>query len=105
MTFEITFLGTAANVPTKERNQPAVHVKFLNHYILFDCGEGTQRQMSIAGLSNFRINAIFITHIHADHLLGLGGIIQTQDFLGKKDELLIFGPKYIRKYVDFYSKW
>jgi ribonuclease Z len=105
MSIQITFLGTSANVPTKVRNHPAVHLKFLNHNILFDCGEGTQRQLTLAGLSHLKIDAIFLTHIHADHILGLGGIIQTQAFFGKSDELLIFAPREVKRYVDFYTKW
>jgi ribonuclease Z len=102
---EITFLGTSTSAPTKTRNHPAIHAKFLNHNFLWDCGEGTQRQMALAGISPFKISQIFITHVHGDHLLGIGGLIQTQGFLGRKDKLTIFGPKGIKKYVDFFAGW
>jgi ribonuclease Z len=102
---EITFLGTSTSAPTKTRNHPAIHVKFLNHNFLLDCGEGTQRQLILAGISPYKISQIFVTHVHGDHLLGIGGLIQTQGFLGRKDSLTIYGPKGIKKYVDFFANW
>jgi len=102
---EITFLGTSTSTPTKLRGHPAIHVKFLNHNLLWDCGEGAQRQMILAGISPFRVSQVYITHEHGDHLLGLGGLIQTQGFLGRKEPLTVFGPRGIKKYVDFFANW
>jgi ribonuclease Z len=102
---DITFLGTSTSAPTKTRNHPGIHVKFLNHNFLWDCGEGTQRQMILAGISPYKVSQIFITHVHGDHLLGVGGLLQTQGFLGRKEPLTIFGPKGIKKYVDFFAGW
>ncbi len=90
---EITFLGTSAMVPTKERNVQAVFVRHGSQGFLFDCGEGTQRQMNIAGINRFDITHIFISHWHGDHVAGLVGLIQT---LGKKEDLHtihLHGPK------------
>lgn len=100
-----TFLGTTCTAPTKERGHPAVHLKYLGHNMLFDCGEGAQRQLMLAGISPFKIGSIFITHLHADHLLGLGGLIQTMSFWGRENEVCIYGPKGIGKFVEFYEKW
>jgi len=102
---ELTFLGTSAGIPTKERNTSAIHLKFLGNNLLFDCGEGTQRQMLLAGLSIQKIQNIFISHIHADHLLGLAGIIQTMNFNGRTTELNVYGPKEMKKYLNFFKKW
>jgi ribonuclease Z len=100
---EITFLGTSTSTPTKLRGHPAIHVKFLNHNFLWDCGEGTQRQLTIAGISPFRIDQVFITHLHGDHILGLGGLIQTLAILGRKEQLSVLGPKGVKRYVDFFA--
>ena len=102
---ELTFLGTSGAIPTKERNQSAIHLKFLSHNILFDCGEGTQRQLFKANISPMKINSIFITHIHGDHLLGLGGLIQTMNFNNRTKDLHIYGPLETKKYIDFFSSW
>jgi ribonuclease Z len=102
---EITFLGTSTSAPTKTRNHPAIHVKFLNHNFLWDCGEGTQRQMALAGISPFKVSQIFVTHVHGDHLLGIGGLLQTQGILERKTAMSIFGPRGIKKYVDFFANW
>jgi ribonuclease Z len=72
----VTFLGTASQVPTRARNHNALFVQWDELGILFDPGEGTQRQMILAGLSASQITHIAITHFHGDHCLGLAGIIQ-----------------------------
>ncbi len=102
---EITFLGTGASIPTKKRGMFSIHLKHLNHSLLFDCGEGTQRQMVLAGISPFKVEKIFITHLHADHVLGLAGLIQTMNFLGREKPLEVYGPDKIKKYVRFFKEW
>ena len=102
---EVTFLGTSASVPTKDRNLFGIYLQHLNNRIIFDCGEGTQRQMFQAGISPFKVNNIFITHLHADHFLGIAGLIQTLNFLGRKEELNIYGPEKMKKYIDFFKSW
>jgi len=74
---EITFLGTSSALPTKNRSHPAITLKAFGEIILLDCGEGTQRQMTLARISPMKINHIFITHLHGDHFLGLPGLIQS----------------------------
>jgi ribonuclease Z len=97
MPLEITFLGTGSMVPTKERNVIGMFLSYKNKGILFDCGEGTQRQMNIAGLNRNKVNYVFLSHWHGDHVSGLIGLIQTlgnqQVQNEEKPTLHIFGPK------------
>jgi ribonuclease Z len=93
---EITFLGTTAAIPTSTRNHPAIYLRYIGkeeHCMLFDCGEGTQRQIFKAGLNFMRIENIFITHWHADHFAGLLGILETMSLEKRKKPLTIFGPE------------
>jgi ribonuclease Z len=73
----VTFLGTAGSLPTPERNPSAVLVNREGDMILFDCGEGTQRQMMRARTGMMRLTHIFLTHLHADHILGIPGLLET----------------------------
>ncbi|HZH27125.1 MAG TPA: ribonuclease Z [Azospirillaceae bacterium] len=75
--FGLTFLGTAAAVPSSERGLPAVLLEHGPHRFLVDCGEGTQRQLLQSGLGFRRLDKVFLTHVHADHILGLPGLIAT----------------------------
>jgi len=90
---KIVFLGTSGAVPTSERNLSGIFLDYLGECFLFDCGEGTQRQMLLSKINFMRINHIFISHLHADHFLGLGGLIQSMNFLDRKKELHLYGPK------------
>ena len=90
---ELVFLGTSSAIPTSHRNHSAMALKAFGEIMLFDCGEGTQLQMSKAKISPMKISNIFITHFHGDHILGLPGIIQSMAFRGRKNPLHIFGPK------------
>jgi len=94
-----TILGTSSAIPTKERNHPSVYLQYGSEALLFDCGEGTQRQIQLAELSFFKINRIFITHLHGDHVLGLPGLLQTLDF-HEKEHIQIFGPKGLKELVE-----
>ncbi|MDP8299261.1 MAG: MBL fold metallo-hydrolase [Candidatus Tantalella remota] len=102
----ITILGTTAGVPTRERAHPAIYLSYDDGEetcILFDCGEGTQRQMLIAGLNLMKIDKVFITHWHGDHCLGLPGLVDTMGFEGRKTKLGIYAPEpaRVRKVLDF----
>ena len=97
---EIVFLGTSSMYPTKERSHPAVLIKYNGHNILFDCGEGTQRQMRILGESVMKIEAIFISHWHGDHSLGVAGILQSLTASKRKEPLYIFGPVGTKKSIN-----
>ncbi len=84
-------------VPTKERNQSAVLISYKNEGILVDCGEGTQRQLKIAGIKLTKITKILISHWHGDHVLGLPGLIQSMAASGYSGVLEIYGPKNTKK--------
>ncbi|MEM3028305.1 MAG: ribonuclease Z [Candidatus Bathyarchaeia archaeon] len=101
MSLEIVFLGTSASVPTTKRNPSSIAVLRKGELFLFDCGEGTQRQMMYAGVGFSRETSIFITHLHGDHSLGLPGLIQTMDMVGRTKPLYIFGPPGIRDFTEF----
>jgi ribonuclease Z len=88
----ITFLGTSCMTPTKDRNHPSFFFHYEKHGFLFDCGEGTQRQLKIANIRANRINKIFITHWHGDHVLGIPGLIQTLGANEYNGSLEIYGP-------------
>lgn len=90
---ELTFLGTASAIPTKTRNHSSIVLKVYDRTILFDCGEATQRQIMDAQISPMKIDDIYITHLHGDHILGLPGIIQSLAFRGRTRSLNIYGPK------------
>ncbi|MDD5417273.1 MAG: ribonuclease Z [Candidatus Nanoarchaeia archaeon] len=90
---QLTVLGSSSAIPTKERNHSAFLLEYEGNTLLFDCGEGTQRQMVIAGIPVPKIDKIFISHWHGDHVLGLAGIIQTCTMSNRVKELEIYGPK------------
>jgi ribonuclease Z len=71
--------------------------------ILFDCGEGTQQQMMRAKTGMMSLSSIFISHFHADHFLGIPGLIQTMSFLGRKEPLLIYGPEGTREFTELFK--
>ena len=97
---QITFLGTSSMVPTKERNQIAVFLSYGSEGILFDCGEGTQRQFKIAGISLTKVTKILISHWHGDHVLGLPGLIQSLSSMDYSDKLEIYGPSGTKKRME-----
>lgn len=92
MTMRVTFLGTSGAVPTTERNPSSILVNREGDRLLFDVGEGTQRQMMKFG-TGFTVSEVFITHIHGDHVLGLPGLVQTWDFNDREDPLTIYTPR------------
>ncbi len=87
----VTFLGTSGAVPTTVRNPSALLVEREGDRLLFDCGEGTQRQMMRYG-TGFDVEHIFITHLHGDHIFGLPGLTQTWDFQDREKPLAIHAP-------------
>ncbi|WP_456468881.1 ribonuclease Z [Archaeoglobus sp.] len=93
MLLKITFLGTSGTIPSVERNSPAIFVQFGGHRFLFDCGEGTQRQMMIAKVGFRNLDNIFITHLHTDHFIGLFGLLETMSLNERTKPLNIFAPK------------
>jgi len=97
---ELVFLGTGASIPTKSRNSSSIALIREGEILLFDCGEGTQRQMICAHVGFRNKMRIFITHMHGDHTLGLLGLIQTLSLLGRRKELQIYGPPGIETFLS-----
>jgi len=96
----IIFLGTGGSWPTVKRNVSALAIKRGSEILLFDCGEGTQRQFQQSNLSYMQISKIFITHFHGDHFLGLPGLIQTMQLNDRETPLHIYGPKGMEELTD-----
>jgi ribonuclease Z len=92
MSLSVRFLGTAASRPTVERNVAALAVMREGETLLFDCGEGTQRQMMRYHIS-FAVADVFFTHFHADHVIGIIGLLRTMSLQGRSERLTLWGPK------------
>jgi ribonuclease Z len=99
----VTFLGTGGSLPTPERNPAAIMVNREGELMLFDCGEGAQQQMMRAKTGMKALTSIFITHFHADHILGIPGLIQTMSFHGRTEVLKIYGPHHVHEFVRILS--
>lgn len=87
----VTFLGTSGAIPSAERNTSATLVRRSGERFLFDCGEGTQRQM-MRYQTGFDVSHVFLTHLHGDHILGLPGLCQTWDFNDREAPLAVHTP-------------
>jgi len=99
---KLTFLGTSAGKPTKERNVSALALEFDqdNKWYLFDCGEGTQRQIMQSRLSTGKLDTIFITHMHGDHYYGLPGLLSTKKLDVALNPITVYGPQGIKKFLE-----
>ncbi len=98
MALRVTFLGTAGAVPTTRRNPSSVFVARGGDQLLFDAGEGTQRQMMRYG-TGFGVSHLFVTHLHGDHVLGIPGLIQTFEFNDRTEPLTIVTPRGTRREI------
>ena len=98
MPLRVTFLGTSGAVPTVERNTAGIFVSREGENLLFDCGEGTQRQMMRFG-TGFTLSHLFVTHTHGDHVLGIPGLMQTLDFQDREQPLTIHVPRGRRRKI------
>ncbi|MGE0969736.1 ribonuclease Z [Klebsiella sp. WOUb02] len=101
---ELTFLGTSAGVPTRTRNMTSIVLNLQQPTAaavwLFDCGEGTQHQFLHTALHPGKLNKIFITHLHGDHLFGLPGLLCSRSMQGNSLPLTLYGPKGLREFVE-----
>lgn len=103
---ELTFLGTGSMLPTKERNGTAVLLSHRDETLLFDCGEGTQKQMRIMHIPVTKITKILLSHWHGDHVFGLPGLLLTMGASHYNKTLEIYGPKGSKKrFVDLQRPW
>ncbi len=90
---KIVFLGTGGTYPSKFRNVTSVALQLPGEVVMFDCGEGTQRQLMYSSVSFMKISRVFISHLHADHFLGLPGLIQSMSLNGREEPLEVYGPE------------
>ena len=100
---ELFFLGTGAGVPAKLRNVSALALLLLverNAIWLFDCGEATQHQILHTSLKPRKIEKIFITHLHGDHIFGLPGLLGSRSFQGGTSDVTVYGPKGVRTFLE-----
>ncbi|MBB6444798.1 ribonuclease Z [Bacillus benzoevorans] len=100
---EVFFLGTGAGIPSKGRNVTAIALKLLEErgaIWLFDCGEATQHQILHTSIKPGRIEKIFITHLHGDHIYGLPGLLASRSFQGGESALTVYGPAGIKEYIE-----
>ncbi|MDU2938861.1 MAG: ribonuclease Z [Enterobacteriaceae bacterium] len=101
---ELTFLGTSAGVPTRTRNMTSILVNLqqptASALWLFDCGEGTQHQLLNTVFHPGKLDKIFITHLHGDHLFGLPGLLCSRSMQGNPQPLTLYGPKGLREFVE-----
>jgi ribonuclease Z len=95
----ITFLGTSGAIPSARRGMPSIALKY-DELFLWDCGEGCQREMMRRGLGYGSVKAIFITHLHLDHFLGIFGLIETIRMNTQREKLLVFAPGGFSRIVE-----
>ena len=96
MDLDVVFLGTAGSMPTAKRGLPATLVRRGGERLLFDCGEGTQRQLLRSSIGLVELEEVFLTHFHADHYLGLPGMLKTFSLRGRELPLTVYGPVGVR---------
>jgi ribonuclease Z len=102
MDLDVLFLGTAGSSPSPRRGLPATLLRRGGDRLLFDCGEGTQRQlMKSVGL--VELEELFITHFHADHILGLPGMLKTFGLRQRERDLVVYGPRGLRRVFELLS--
>ncbi|SFS30897.1 ribonuclease Z [Marininema halotolerans] len=100
---EWIFLGTGAGVPSQERNVSSCALRFTEsggNIWLFDCGEGTQHRILASPVRLSRVDRIFITHLHGDHIFGLPGVLGSRSFQGATTPLTLYGPKGLAEFIE-----
>ncbi len=102
MSFSLTVLGSSSALPTSMRNPTAHVLNIHEHFFLIDCGEGTQMQMHKFKINFNKINNIFISHLHGDHIFGLFGLLSTYNLLNRKNDLHIYAHPEINHTIKYY---
>ncbi len=97
---KIVFLGTSCSTPTPERNLSSIAMRIPGEVLLFDCPEGTQRQMMQAKVSYMQVKRIFLSHLHADHVLGLSGMLATMSIHARAEPVFIYGPRGTKEMLE-----
>ena len=97
---EITLLGSGSSVPTAKRNHPGILLDYKAEHMLFDCGEGIQRQFRKAKKNPCKLTRLFISHWHGDHVLGIPGLLQTLYLNDYGRTLEVYGPKGTKQYME-----
>ncbi len=100
MSFELIILGSSSALPTSKRSTAAHLLNINERFFLIDCGEGAQIQMRRYRLNPARINNIFISHLHGDHIFGLFGLISSLGLMGRNADLHLYGPKGLEELLD-----
>ncbi|SDN14083.1 RNAse Z [Psychrobacillus sp. OK028] len=100
---QLLFLGTGAGMPSKQRNTTSTVLKLLEErgtFWMFDCGEATQHQILHTSLKPRKLEKLFITHLHGDHIYGLPGLLGSRSFLGGEEPLTIYGPTGLKNWIE-----
>lgn len=97
---KLNFLGTSDAIPTIKRNHTSILLTYQGENILFDCGEGTQRQFRKMHLNPNKVTRILISHWHGDHVLGIPGLLQSMSLTGYNKTLYVYGPKGTKKFMN-----
>lgn len=100
---DVFFLGTGAGIPAKLRNVSSIALKLLEErgsIWLIDCGEATQHQILHTSIKPRRIEKIFITHLHGDHIYGLPGLLSSRSFQGGETEVTVYGPQGLKDFIN-----
>ncbi|MEM4699516.1 MAG: ribonuclease Z [Candidatus Nezhaarchaeales archaeon] len=101
---EVVFLGTSGGVPTPDRGLSCIAIKRRGEVLLFDCGEGSQRQLLKAGIGFVKRMKVFITHLHGDHVLGLAGLLQSMGLMGREEPLSVYGPRGLARLIGAFKE-
>ena len=105
MNFTLKIMGTASAMPISDRNPSAQVLSVHGRLFLIDCGEGTQQQMRRMHVSFLKVEAVFITHIHGDHLFGLFGLLSSMAMYGRTGKLDVYGPRALGSVLKFYDSF
>ena len=105
MTFKVTILGSGSAKPSLTKHHSAQVVNLYEQYYLIDCGEGTQNRLLRAGVSPLKINTIFISHLHGDHVFGLFPLISSMGLMGRKVPLHVFAPRPFGEIMEWHFRY